>query len=144
MTPPPDPGMKVRRAVAAFGESEFLSSTVYPQIMRISDSGDRRHCMVAAHNLYASGYLDRACVHVIGAGVSGDEKSRKKQQRKEVKRRRNEAVGQLQTAGFLPAGFGWLLIQWVVVPFITWLIETYVLGDDPESESAKDFARVCG
>ena len=77
-----------------------------------------QHC---AGQLYATGWLH---AQNIGPVCGGSKRDRKRG----IKAMRKEAVDELQIVGILPGSWtiGWLLIRWVIVPFLTSLIGSWI------------------
>lgn len=92
-------------------------------------------CLCAAAEIYKTGMLATAFESVVdlAPGRKVNSKVRRKVQLKELKNQRTKIVSQLQQVGILPAGFGWLIVRWFVLPFLLELLKQWSIGpDDPD------------
>lgn len=107
----------------------FLQQIQTDLIHKIELEEDQEMCRRAAAALVQSGRLDSMAVPILKSSNLPEESRRRRVQRKELKRHRSQAIQELQAVGFLPTGLGWLVVRWVVVPFLTRLISMYVFGN---------------
>lgn len=91
------------------------------------DKDYREICRTSAAVLFYTGFLDHAFGEVFGV-VSAEPRLTPRLQRKELKRQRSLAVARLQECGVLPSGFMWLLVRFVVLPFLSELLTRFIFG----------------
>lgn len=77
------------------------------------DMPQARRC---AAYLYCSGWTDRQLAIVYGG----------KEKKHSIKARRRDAVKDLQRFGYLPTGWEWFLLRWVVLPFLSSFISRII------------------
>ena len=90
-------------------------------------------CLCAAAETYKNGML--ATAFTAANDLEEPHKKQKsrvirREQIKVLKGHRTRIVGQLQEVGILPAGFGWLLVRWFVLPFLLNLLKEWSIGPD--------------
>lgn len=90
-------------------------------------------CLCSAAEIYKNGML--ATAFSFANDLEDPKKKHKskvirKEQIKVLKGHRTKIVGQLQEVGILPAGFGWLLVRWFVLPFLLNLLKEWSIGPD--------------
>jgi hypothetical protein len=94
-------------------------------------------CLCAAAEIYKNGMIAAA----FDASLDLED-PRKKQKSRVVRREqikvlkfhRAKIVSQLQEVGILPAGFGWLIVRWFVLPFLLELLKQWSIGPDELDE----------
>lgn len=98
-------------------------------------------CLCAAAEVYKNGMLATA----FDASLDLERPHKKqnsrvvrKEQIKVLKGHRTKIVGQLQEVGILPAGFGWLLVRWFVLPFLLNLLKQWSIGPDESDQVNSD------
>jgi len=94
-------------------------------------------CLCAAAEIYKNGMLATAFESAIDLEEPRKKhKSRviRKEQIKVLKGHRTKIVSQLQEVGILPAGFGWLIVRWFVLPFLLELLKQWSIGPDESDE----------
>lgn len=102
-------------------------------------------CLCAAAEIYKNGMLATAFDASLDLENPHKRQNQKqksgvvrKEQIKVLKGHRTKIVGQLQEVGILPAGFGWLLVRWFVLPFLLELLKQWSIGPDESDEVEKD------
>lgn len=94
-------------------------------------------CLCAAAEIYKNGML--ATAFTAANDLEEPQKKNKsrvirREQIKVLKGHRTKIIGQLQEVGILPAGFGWLLVRWFVLPFLLELLKQWSIGPDELDE----------
>lgn len=94
-------------------------------------------CLCAAAEVYKNGMIATA----FDASLDLEDPRKKQKSRvirreqiKVLKFHRTKIVGQLQDVGILPAGFGWLIVRWFVLPFLLELLKQWSIGPDEPDE----------
>ena len=97
-------------------------------------------CLCASAEIYKTGMLATAFESVVdlASEKKRDSRVRRRIQIKELKNQRNKIVGQLQTVGIFPAGFGWMFIRWFVLPFLLELLKRWAIGPDEDDEKESE------
>lgn len=113
----------------------YYAAVVDASIKNIPDSMYNM-CLCSAAEIYQTGMLASSFEAVVDLGEEYKAKTgvRRKIQIKELKNQRTKIVGNLQASGILPAGFGWLLVRWIVLPFVLELLKLWAIGPDDQSK----------
>lgn len=98
-------------------------------------------CLCAAAEVYKNGMIAAA----FDASLDLEDPRKKQKSRvirreqiKVLKGHRTKIVGQLQEVGILPAGFGWLIVRWFVLPFLLELLKQWSIGPDESDDVEPD------
>jgi hypothetical protein len=94
-------------------------------------------CLCAAAEVYKNGMIATAFDAALDLEEPREKhKSRviRREQIKVLKFHRTKIVGQLQEVGILPAGFGWMIVRWFVLPFLLELLKQWSIGPDESDE----------
>jgi len=112
----------------------YYAAVVDDSIKNVPDTMHNM-CLCSAAEIYQTGMLASSFEAVVDLGEEYSRNSgvRRKIQVKELKNQRAKIVGNLQASGILPAGLGWLLVRWIVLPFVLELLKRWAIGPDDES-----------
>lgn len=123
------------QATSIINAVPYYAQTVEKCLLNVPDSMFSM-CLCAAAEVYQTGQIASAFEAVVDLapekGVNS--KVRRRIQIKELKNQREKIITQLQSVGILPAGFGWLIVRWFVLPFLLELLKEWSIGPDEDAE----------
>lgn len=123
-------------AMSIIGAVPYYAAVVDASIKHVPDTMYHM-CLCAAAEIYQTGMLASSFEAVVDLGEEFKAKTvvRRKIQIKELKNQRTKIVGNLQSSGILPAGLGWMLVRWIVLPFLLDLLKLWAIGPDDNSRN---------